>query len=104
MKKFFDEESSKWLSMYKGLTIFFFFGSILFGIIFGIIDAKEYIVFDSEVLSIVIWVLIGAVAAFVQLVCNMLIIQLLKNVRAIKEKITDTEPKKAVKSDELPEI
>ena len=89
----FNENSDSWLSIYKGLTIFFFFAFIIGGFVFGIIDMGEGIVFDAEGFCIPIWLIIGVVVAFVQLVTNMLIIQLLKNVKAIKDKLAPESSK-----------
>lgn len=89
----FDEKSSKWIRIYKGITIALFFVFVLFGLIAGIGDASgEILDFgiggdDDGFLDFIIWLIVGAGVGFIQLVANMLLIQLLNNVQTIREKL-----------------
>lgn len=86
---FFDEKEGKWIRFYKGLTVAFFWILIIFGFIGGIGDASgEFldIMWDDNFGEFLLWVVVCGVIAFVQLVTNMLVIQLLHNVQIIREK------------------
>ncbi|MBQ9993386.1 MAG: hypothetical protein IJP17_01575 [Clostridia bacterium] len=80
----FDENSNVWIRIYKGVAIFSFCLLTLTGIIIGGISTAE-----SEIpfISFILYTLGGAFFGFVQLVCNMLIINLLNNVQVIRESI-----------------
>ena len=91
----FNEKSSKWIRIFKVITIALFFCFIIAGLLLGLDDG--YCVFDFELCNVeivgsefgclMVWLLIGIAAAFIQLVVNMLIIQLLNNVQTIREKL-----------------
>ena len=89
----FDERSEKWIRIYKGITVAFFWICVVGGVLGGIGDATaSFLDFglggdDDGFLDLIVWVLgIGGFGC-IQLVANMLIIQLLNNVQIIREKI-----------------
>ena len=98
MKKFFDENNGRWISIYKGITIFLFFALIIGGIVFGIIDNDQGIIIWSY-LALFIWPLIGIVCAMIEFTLNMLLIQVIQNVRLIKEKLSGTTFKEESKTE-----
>ena len=89
----FDEKSTKWIKIYRGITIVIFWICVVGGLLGGIGDATAgFLDFglggdDDGFLDLIVWVLgIGGFGC-IQLVVNMLIIQLLNNVQIIREKI-----------------
>lgn len=93
-KDLFDEQNGRWLKFYKGITITVFFIIAVLGLIAGIDDMTGFIdVFDvdivdrDEFVDFMAWVLIGEATAFCYLVVNMLVIQLLQNVQAIRKSL-----------------
>lgn len=87
----FNEKSARWIRIYKVLTLIAFWIFIVFGLVAGIGDYScEFLDIDiggDTFFDVILWVVIGAIVAFCQLVANMLIIQLLNNVQIIREKI-----------------
>jgi hypothetical protein len=89
----FDEKSGRWIKIYKILTIITFGICIAFGILAGIGDASASFLDigiggdDDGFFDFIVWVLIGGIVGFWQLVPNMLIIQFLNNIQIIREKI-----------------
>lgn len=85
----FDERSPRWIRIYRGITIALFFIFAAAGFIFGIVDAADDITplawsLEPRFWAFPIWTVIGVLVGYIQLVCNMLIIQLLDNVKAIR--------------------
>ena len=89
----FDEKSSRWIRIYRGVTIAIFFVFAAFGLIAGIGDASaEFMDIgiggdDDGFLDFIVWLIIGGGIGFIQLVVNMLVIQLLNNVQIIRENL-----------------
>ena len=86
----FDEKNSRWIKIYKKITIITFFAFIIFGVIAGIGDVtSEFLDFDlggDTFFDVIVWVLACGAVGFIQLTFNMLVIQLLNNVQIIREK------------------
>lgn len=85
----FDERSPRWIRIYRGITIALFFIFAIGGFIFGIVDALGEITplachLENLFWAFLFWTVIGVLVGYIQLVCNMLIIQLLDNVNAIR--------------------
>jgi hypothetical protein len=89
----FDEKSGTWIKIYKVLAILMFFGFIALGIWAGIGDSSSSFLDiglggdDDGFRDFIMWVLVGGIVGFCQLVTNMLIIQFLNNVQIIREKM-----------------
>ena len=87
----FDERNGRWISIYKGITIFLFFAIALYGLIGAIGDTTtEYLDIglggdDDGVADFMTWLLLYGFIAGIQLVINMLIINFLNNVQIIRE-------------------
>ncbi len=75
----FNENSSIWIKIYKVLTIIIFFILLIGGVFAG-----AFLRDINDVASALSFP-IGIISAFGELVFNMLIIQLLNNVRVIRE-------------------
>ena len=92
MEGFFDEKSSKWIQWYKNITIVLFWIYMLAAFITGCAAwADNLWITDDPFLDGLICLAGGCVVAFVQLVVNMLIIQLLNNVQSIREKLEEAK-------------
>ena len=87
----FNEKSTQWIGIYKVLTVLAFWFFIVLGLVAGIGDYScaflDIDIGGDTFFDVILWVIIGAIVAFAQLVANMLIIQLLNNVQIIREKI-----------------
>lgn len=85
----FDEKSDKWIRIYKHWSLTCFAILILGGIIFGILDltATVDILYDDNILDLLLWTILGIVFGFSQLVYSMLIINFLNNVQIIRVEI-----------------
>lgn len=77
----FDEKSGRWIKNLKAFTMLMFWLYIAAGVILFLAEVSE-----SAGIGLVC-LLVGVLLAFVQLVLNMLIIQLLNNVQTIREKL-----------------
>ena len=75
----FNENSSIWIKIYKALTIIIFFILLIGGVFAG-----AFLRDINDVASALSFP-VGIISAFGELVFNMLIIQLLDNVRVIRE-------------------
>ena len=89
----FDEKSTKWIKIYKGIVVAIFWIFVVGGVIGGIGDcSSEFLDLglggdDDGILDLLVWVVGLGGIGFIQLVTNMLVIQLLNNVQIIREKI-----------------
>ena len=87
----FDERSSKWIKIYKTITVVLFWLFAGLGVLGGLGDATGEFMDagmggdDDGLLDFLVWVILGGGLAFIQLTANMLIIQLLDNVQAIRQ-------------------
>ena len=90
----FNEKSQKWIKIYKKITIVAFWCWIAVGL-FAAMDCWWYITGllnirgDNDFLVGVLLLLCGLVVGYIQLVTNMAIIQLLSDVRLIRDKLMD---------------
>ena len=87
----FNEKNKIWIQIYKIVAVALFFVFVLFGLIAGIGDfTSEFLDLDlggDTIFDILVWLIVSSIFGFIQLVCNMLIIQLLNNVQLIREAI-----------------
>lgn len=87
----FNEKDSKWIKIYKNITIIIFVIFIIIGTTIGYGDySGEFFDVDlggDTLLDYIFWILIFSTIGFMQLTFNMLIIQLLNNVQIIREKM-----------------
>ena len=84
----FDEKSTKWLSIYKVYIIVSCWVLLLGGVLLGILDVTTVVdIIYEDGLDLVLWPVVGALDAFVQLVCGMLVLNFLNDVQIIREKI-----------------
>lgn len=77
----FDERSGRWIKILKVFTMVMFWLYIAAGAVLFLAEVSE----DAGIGLVCL--LGGVLLAFVQLVLNMLIIQLLNNVQTIREKL-----------------
>ena len=88
----FDERSEKWIRIYKGFAIAFFWIYVVAGL-FAFIE-NQWIgdIFDIYIggyfLGSVLLLFAGFAIGYAQLAANMLIIQLLNNVQTIRETLS----------------
>lgn len=83
-KALFDERSGRWIKILKVFTQVMFWLYIAAGAILFLVSLAE----DTVEIGFV-FLLGGVLVAFVQLVVNMLVIQLLNNVQVIREKLEE---------------
>lgn len=81
-KRFFDETSSIWIKIYKVLIIVLFFATLLAGLILGITAIS-----NRNALGAILYFIGTPIAAFFELVFNMITLNFLKNVQIIREEI-----------------
>lgn len=89
---FFDETSDKWIRFFRGLTILTFFLFVIAGILGAIGDASQlFLDFDlgggEGPADFLVWIVCGVGGGIFELVVNMLFIQLLNNVQAIRKRM-----------------
>lgn len=87
MNNYFDEKSSKWIRSLKAYVICLFFICIIYGLVFGIVDACTEVVIESPVLALLVWPFAGCILAFTILIPGMLLINALNNLQVIREKV-----------------
>lgn len=82
----FDKRSPRWINICRGATVTLFFVFSVAGLFFGLVDEINQITPVSEIPGIAIfaWMISGALIGYIQLICNMLIIQTLEGVNAIR--------------------
>lgn len=84
----FDETSGKWIKIFKGYAVAKFWLYVIAGAIMCFVGwSGELRWIDDGFLDGIIWLAGGFLLAYVQLVVNMLIIQLLNNIQIIREKV-----------------
>lgn len=103
MKNLFDKRSDRWLKIYRIITIVLFWLFVGAGFIggFKLFINRPYWVwswdesvlgaFFDRLLGFSAIFLAGCLAAFANLLGNMLIIQLLNNIQIIRQKIEETK-------------
>ena len=88
MEGFFDEKSSKWIRIFKGVIIAEFWLMIAAAVVLCFVGwSGELYWTDSEFFDGILALAAGCVGAVISLVPNMLIIQFLNNVQVIREKV-----------------
>ena len=85
----FDEKSPIWIDIYKKAVIITFWVLLAGGVLLGIFDitATIDILYDDNILDLLLWPVVGAILAFGELVCGMLIVNFLNNVQNIRMSI-----------------
>lgn len=95
----FNENDGKWIGYYKTYTIVMFWLYAAAAVVMCILGWTEVFWWTaSAFLDGLICLAGGLLLGFVQLVCNMLIIQLLNNVQTIRETITSRASKQEANS------
>ena len=88
----FNENSGKWIGLYKGFTIVMFWLYVAAAVVMCILGWTDVLWWtDSAFLDGLICLVGGLLVAFGQLVVNMLIIQLLNNVQIIRKKLVNQD-------------
>ena len=89
----FDERNEKWIKIYKGVTVTFFWLWIAFGVVafsdnlwFANIFCFE-LGYNGYFLGGVVLMLASFIIGYIQLVTNMLVIQFLNNIQTIRDRI-----------------
>lgn len=89
----FDERSPRWINIYRGVTVAFLFVFSVAGLAFGLVDEIKLVTPVSEIptSAIFLWTISGVLVGYIQLAGNMLVIQLLEGVNAIREMTEKSE-------------
>jgi hypothetical protein len=91
MNDFFDETKIIWLRIYKMYTIVMFFLTLIVTIIIAIGDGLDSGgIFNVNIANggftdFIVWILIGSIGTFFNLVANMIWLNFFNNVRVIQE-------------------
>ena len=85
----FDEKNTKWLRYYKRAIVISFWSLLVGGVLLGIFDftAVIDIFIEDSIGELFLWSIGCGIAAFAQLTCGMLILQLLNNIQIIRQRI-----------------
>lgn len=93
MNDFFDETKIIWLRIYKLYTIAMCFIIPIFSIIIAIGDGLDsggifnFNIANGGLRDFFVWILIGIIGTFFNLVANMILLNFFNNVRIIQERV-----------------
>ncbi len=86
----FDERNEKWIGIYRKYIIIMFWVYVLAAIVTCICGwCWVFWMTDSPFLDGIICLALGLLAAYIHLVCNMVILNFVANVQAIREVVED---------------
>ena len=87
-QKIFDEKDSKWIQIYKNTNIWISLIIVVFGFVFGCMDAGCVIdvVYADNILDILIWFIPSAIVSAINILVSMLLANVATNIQIIREK------------------
>ena len=87
-EKFFDEKSPVWIKAFKIYSIILFFTLLVASLALGVLGLFSILTLTGiPFLDGIVFLAIGLEASFIELICNMLIVQFFNNINIIREKI-----------------
>lgn len=99
----FDSTSDKWISSLELVIRLMFWGEIIAGIIFGIMDSTDWYII-GEGWAFFFWSVVGFVVAYLNLIGGMLLVNYLDNVQIIRMAVEDLRTRKPAVEQETKSI
>ncbi len=87
-QKIFDEKDSKWIQIYKNTNIWISLIIVVFGFVFGCMDAYSVIYgfYMDNIIDILIWFIPSAIVSAINILVSMLLANVATNIQIIREK------------------
>ena len=87
-QKIFDEKDSKWIQIYKNTNIWISLIIVVFGFVFGCMDAYSvsYGFYMDNIIDILIWFIPSAIVSAINILVSMLLANVATNIQIIREK------------------